>query len=299
MKKSNPIKCIKYIFGRLNISVKTMIVLVAVLSIVMLINVSSNRVQTRALLLKTNDNDLATLEASGSIEKTVYTRTPQKTATKIVSITPTIELTNTPVVTNTLTPTPATYPEEYYIEDVYGHRQYFSIGCEAAIAVDWARYYGVEIIEYNFQFEIPVSDNPDLGFVGDVHGPWGQAPPYAYGVHAGPVADMLQNYDLNAVAVKNYSLEELKAQLSNDNPVITWVIGNVVGGVPFEYTDSEGNVTTVAAYEHVVLVTGYNQDSIRYLNNGKTYDTPVDNFLNSWGVLGNMAIVMGEGVQEE
>ena len=65
---------------------------------------------------------------------------------------------------------------------------FFSIGCEAATAVDWARYYGVEIIEYNFQFEIPVSDNPDLGFVGDVRGPWGTGArlmPMAF--HAGPV----------------------------------------------------------------------------------------------------------------
>ena len=196
----------------------------------------------------------------------------------------------TPTITTTPTFSPA-YPDEYYIEKISGHSQYFSIGCEAAAAVDWARYFGVEIIEYNFQFELPKSDNPELGFVGDVRGPWGQAPPYAYGVHAGPVADNLQNYGLVATAVVDITLEDLKAEVASNKPVITWVIGNVVAGVPYEYTDSQGNSVMVAAYEHVVIVTGYSEDSIRYLNNGKFYETPVDNFLNSWGVLGNMAII--------
>ena len=235
-----------------------------------------------------------TQKVSYSVEVIVSASATQK-------ITATDVLTNTllPIKTNTsavlVTPTPEiSFPDEYYIENVYGHRQFFSIGCEAAAAVDWARYYGEEIIEYNFQFDIPVSDNPDLGFVGDVRGPWGQAPPYAYGVHAGPLAETLQKYGLDAVAVRDYSLEELKKKITEDKPVIVWVIGNMVGGVPFEYTDSEGNTTIVAAYEHVVIVTGYNSDSIRYLNNGKVYETPIDNFMNSWGVLGNMAVFMGE-----
>jgi len=73
--------------------------------------------------------------------------------------------------------------------------------------------------------------------------------------------------------------------------VIAWVIGNMVGGIPYEYTDKEGNKTTVAAYEHVVILTGYSLENIRYLNNGKFYEVPVDVFLNSWGILGNMAVL--------
>jgi len=235
-----------------------------------------------------------TYEALDTVDVRVSASATRKiTITDVVTTTPLPIETSTPTILDTPTPE-ISFPDEYYIENVYGHRQFFSIGCEAAAAVDWARYYGEEIIEYNFQFDIPVSDNPDLGFVGDVRGPWGQAPPYAYGVHAGPLADTLQKYGLDAVAVRDYSLEELKKKITEDKPVIVWVIGNVVGGVPFEYTDSEGNTTIVAAYEHVVIVTGYNSDSIRYLNNGKVYETPIDNFMNSWGVLGNMAVFMGE-----
>ncbi len=190
------------------------------------------------------------------------------------------------------TATPFILPESFYIRDITGHRQYFGIGCEASAAVDWANYFGVEIYEYNFQHELPLSDNPDLGFVGDANGPWGQVPPYAYGVHAAPVAELLRKYGLNAVGEKNLTLEQIKKNLAQSKPVIAWVIGNMVGGIPSQYTDSKGNTTIVAAYEHVVILTGYDQDSIRYMNNGRFYEVPTEVFLNSWGVLGNMAVYM-------
>jgi uncharacterized protein YvpB len=208
--------------------------------------------------------------------------TPAPTATQIISLEPTIE--------PSLTPTPP-LPKEYFISAIHGHRQYFPLGCEAAAAKDWANFYGYDFNEFEFQYKIPLSDNPELGFVGDVNSPWGQVPPYGYGVHAGPVADVLNIYGIPAKAFKGYTLEKVKAKVAQDKPVIAWVIGNVEGGVPSEYTDSKGNKTIVAAYEHVVIVTGYNENHIRYMSNGKFYDTPNEVFLSSWGVLGNMVIV--------
>lgn len=203
-------------------------------------------------------------------------------------------LTTTPLLTETPLPTRGPLPGEYYITGIFGHKQYFSLGCEAGVATDWAAYFGVQINEFAFQYELPLSDNPDKGFVGDVNGPWGQTPPYAYGVHAGPVAALLRNYGLPAQAYKQMTLEQLKSELAEGHPIIAWVIGNVVGGLPAEYTDAAGDTTIVAAYEHVVLVTGYNEKSLRYNSNGKFYDVPFDVFENSWGVLGNMAIIYEE-----
>jgi uncharacterized protein YvpB len=77
-------------------------------------------------------------------------------------------------------------------------------------------------------------------------------PPYGYGVHAGPIADLLNAYGIPAKAYKGYTLEQIKTQIAAGKPVIAWVIGNVVGGVPYVYTDKKGNQVTVAAYEHVV-----------------------------------------------
>jgi uncharacterized protein YvpB len=189
-----------------------------------------------------------------------------------------------------VTPLP-TPPEEHNIQSISGHRQYFPLGCETAAAKDWANYFNKDFNEFEFQYKLPQSDNPDLGFVGDVNSPWGQVPPYGYGVYAGPIADLLNQYGIQAKAYKSYTLEQIKAKIAQDKPIIVWVIGNMVGGIPATYTDKKGNQVIVAAYEHVVIVTGYNKDHIRYMNNGRFYETPDSVFLNSWGVLGNMVVV--------
>ena len=217
---------------------------------------------------------------------------PTSTPSLIPSQTPTqtITATRTRVPTATRTSQP-TLPVEHYIENITGHEQYFPLGCEAAAAKDWTNYFGKNYSEYDFQYHLPISDNPDYGFVGSVDGPWGQVPPHAYGVYAGPIANLLNDYGIPAKAYKGYTLDQLKAKLTQDIPVIAWVIGNVEGGVPTLYTDTTGRTVVVAAYEHVVIVTGYNPDHIRYMNNGKFYDTLTPVFLNSWGVLGNMVVV--------
>jgi len=223
----------------------------------------------------------------------VLTPTPSPTAPPTATPETPDPPTASPTLTPTPTPTPA-YPEEHFIRAIRGHRQHFSLSCEAAVATDWAAYFGVTLSEYNFQFELPLSDNPEKGFVGDVNAPWGQVPPYGYGVHAPPVAELLRKYGLPAQAVKGWTVDRLKEELSHDQPVIVWVIGNVEGGVPAEYTDQEGDRVTVAAYEHTIILTGYNASHLRYMTNGKFFDVPTGVFENSWSVLGNMAIYYAE-----
>ncbi len=186
-------------------------------------------------------------------------------------------------------------PDSHYIWNILGHRQFFPIGCEASSADDWAKYFGVEVNEFAFQVRLPISDNPDLGFVGDVNGPWGQVPPYAYGVHAGPVAQVLSEYyGMNAVGMKGFTTRELKEQIAADKPVIAWVVANCTWSEPYEYTDTAGNKVITAPYEHVVIVTGYNENSIRYMNNGKFFDIPTEYFERTWSVLGNMVVYLDE-----
>lgn len=201
-------------------------------------------------------------------------------------------------ITDPINPTelPDVLPDEVYISNISGRRQHYPLGCETSAAIDLANYYGVLINEAEFQSKLPLSDNPDYGFVGSVTGHWGQAPPYAYGVHAAPVAALLQEYGINAQSEKNFSIDRIKSEIVKMQPVIAWVIGNCVGGVPHIYVDSEGREVTVAAYEHVVIVTGYSNinGTLRYLNNGKFYDIPVEVFETSWGVLGNMVVYIGE-----
>ncbi|MCJ7518598.1 MAG: hypothetical protein MUO42_02875 [Anaerolineaceae bacterium] len=140
-------------------------------------------------------------------------------------------------------------PESHYIWNILGHRQFIPIGCEASAADDWAKYFGLEVNEFAFQMRLPVSDNPDLGFVGDVNSPWGQVPPYACGAHAGPVAQVLREYyGMNAVSMKGFMTLELKEQIAADQPVIAWVVANCTWSESFEYTDKAGNKVITAPF---------------------------------------------------
>jgi len=221
------------------------------------------------------------------------TISPSITSTITPTLSPSITTVSldTPTLTLTIEPEQSQLPEEHFITGIFGHRQTYSISCEASAAADWANFFGAEAYESTIQFSLPLSDNPEKGFVGNVNDPWGQIPPYSYGVHAEPIAQALRDlYGLPAQAEKGFSLEEIKREIANDRPVLAWVIGNMVTGYPTEYTDSEGNTTLVAAYEHSVVLTGYNEDRIRYLNNGNFYEIPTDLFLNSWDALGNMVV---------
>lgn len=212
------------------------------------------------------------------------------------ALTPTPANTPTPVAQPTPQPSPiateSALPSSALITDISGHEQIYELGCEASAAVDWAGYYDVLIYESTFQFALPLSDNPELGFVGNVTTDgWGQIPPHAYGVHAPPIAELLREYGLPAKAVKGMTLEEVKAELAEGDPIIAWVIGNMVYSSPVKIYDKEGNAVIVAPHEHVVILTGYDETSITYMNNGLLFSVPTEVFLNSWGVLGNMAVI--------
>jgi uncharacterized protein YvpB len=214
--------------------------------------------------------------------------TPAPTSATMTTATPTAT-----VVEMTPIGTVGAYPDSFYITNITGHQQAYHLSCESASAVDWANYFGVPILEYDFQVALPHSDNPEYGFVGDVNSLWGQIPPYAYGVYSGPVADLLQQYGLPAKSVTGYSLDDVRWKLADSKPIIAWVIGRMEWSAPVTYVDSQGRSVVVASYEHVVILTGYDvkADTIRFMSNGKFYDVPTQTFMTSWGVLGNMAVI--------
>lgn len=222
------------------------------------------------------------------------TQTATMTATATLTPTATQTPTETPTPTMTYTPVPP-LPESAYVNGVYGTNQIWSLSCEASAAVDWARFFGVSIYESDFHNGLPVSDNPEVGFVGSVHGTWGQIPPYPYGVHAEPVARLLRAYGLSAKAVKNISLEDLKHELAAGRPVIIWMIGASWTNVsPREYTAQDGSTVIVAPYEHVALLVGYGKDYVAIQDGTEVYYKSFDTFLKSFGVLNNMAVIYSE-----
>jgi subtilisin-like proprotein convertase family protein/uncharacterized protein YvpB len=194
-------------------------------------------------------------------------------------------------------PTVDPLPDSAIISGVTGQRQSLPLDCESRSAVDWANYLGVPIDELDFFYNLPESDNPDLGFVGSVYGQWGQIPPNPYGVHAEPVADLLRSYGMDAYAHRPFTWDQLRAEIAQGRPVIAWIVGSydgsydyVVNGIPEYYTPTEGNPMVVASFEHTIIVTGYTSEKVYYLNGANIYQKDVNQFLESWSALGNMVI---------
>lgn len=192
-----------------------------------------------------------------------------------------------------------TPPDSAYINGVVGQPQRYNLSCESRSAVDWAAFFGVKISETEFLAALPRSDNPEVGYVGEANDPWGNVPPYSYGVHAPPVAALLQAYGLNAVAQRDLGWEDLRREVgSNGRPVIVWLVGNVWPGVAQSYTAADGRTVIVAAYEHTMILLGYDPTTVYLLNasTGLVEWHALAAFLTSWAVLGNMAILWGEDV---
>jgi uncharacterized protein YvpB len=192
-------------------------------------------------------------------------------------------------------------PEKAYIEGVNGRRQSYSLSCEARSAVDWARYFGVRIGEKDFLAKLPRSNHPDSGFVGNPNDPWGNIPPASYGVHAQPVASLLQEFGVNAKAQRDMSWDDLRVEIAAGRPVIVWVIGQMWKGTPIQYNPSGGKKTTVAPYEHTMILVGYSPKSVRVVDayTGQTQTYPLRTFLNSWKVLDHMAITAEDQADEQ
>ncbi len=191
-------------------------------------------------------------------------------------------------------------PAQAYISGVVGHAQRFSLSCEARSAADWAAYWGVNIDEAEFLNRLPESDNPNEGFVGNANDPWGYIPPASYGVHADPVARLLRNYGLDAHAGHGLSWVEVQAEIAAGRPVIVWVIGSIWAGTPKQFETQDGQTVTVANNEHTMILIGYSETDVQLVDalTGRTVTYSLDNFLTSWAVLGNMAVV-GEGSQKQ
>jgi uncharacterized protein YvpB len=241
-----------------------------------------------------------TILPSSYMEETASaTRTPTPTSAPATPSATDADLTPTPTVCSAggrpgldvrAIPT-STLPASASIKNIYGQMQSLSLDCESRSAVDWAVFFGVKINELEFFRHLPISENPDQGFVGNVRGYWGGLPPGGYGVYAGPVALLLRDYDVAAYAYRGMTWDRLRAEVAAGRPVIVWVVGHVGRSTPVTMTVTGGSEILAARYEHTVILIGYDGKYAGVLDGSMKYSVPQSAFMESWNVLGDMAIV--------
>jgi len=194
----------------------------------------------------------------------------------------------------TLSPSPiptVKIPASARIEAIRGFPQTLNLSCESRSAVDWAGFFGVSINELEFLSQLPQSDDPNKGFVGNPNGPGGLIPPNPYGVHAAPVAALLRAYGLPAEDIAGLTIDQIKTEIAAGRPVIVWVIFGTMPGSALQYTTQAGEVVSVAPNEHTAIIIGYDPQGVALLDGAAIYWRSWDTFLQSFMVLGNMAII--------
>jgi len=120
----------------------------------------------------------------------------------------------------------------------------------------------------------------------------GRLPPDDYGVHAGPVAELLRDYGLNAHAVSGWDIQAIKKEIAEGRPVIVWTVNLPYAVETSQYTASNGNTTVVVRYEHTWIITGYNAYTFTVIDSEWTYNVKTSTLIERWGALGNQAIIL-------
>jgi uncharacterized protein YvpB len=177
------------------------------------------------------------------------------------------------------------------INGLYGTPQLYNLDCESQSAVNFAQFFGVNINELDFINKLPLSDDPEEGFVGTINGAMGQLPPSDYGVHAKPIAKLLREYGLNAKAVKGWDLDNIRKEITAGRPVIVWIVNMPFDIESMDYTASNGNTTRVARFEHTWIITGYNMNVFTVVDSEWTYNVKIATFQERWDALGNQAVI--------
>jgi len=176
---------------------------------------------------------------------------------------------------------------------VPGKAQRRNLSCESRSAADLLGWYGVTWTEAQVLAALPVSDNPDLGFVGSVDGPTGQLPPAGYGVHAGPIAQVLTQAGVPADARTGVTFDSLRRTVASGRPAIVWATSHLKVRQPAWLRDRAGRAFRAVAGEHTFLLTGYDAGRVLLVDSatGRERWVSRDAFERAFALLGRMAVV--------
>ena len=163
---------------------------------------------------------------------------------------------------------------------LYGQQR--SLSCEAAAARMFAEFYGVALGEGWFQTAFSSSDNPHVGFRGNVDCVFGGIDDY--GVHAEPVARALLAAGVPASVRYGVTYDELRAALDRGSLVMVWTSPRG------DTYDMPGGYRLVPE-EHTYVVTGY--DSAGFTVNDPLYGGRRLKLaaIPGWELFGNVAVV--------
>ncbi|KAB7666808.1 C39 family peptidase [Bacillus sp. B1-b2] len=180
-------------------------------------------------------------------------------------------------------------------------------GCEVTSLAMLLQYAGIDVDKMTLAEEVekdttPYSKNgnqiyygnPNDGFIGDMYSLNGPG----LGVYHTPIAELAEVYLPGSIVdFTGSDFEEIKKQLSNNNPV--WVITNSkfkkLSDDQFRTWNTPSGEIQITYSEHSVLITGYDQDYVYFndpLTGEKNKKAPIADFEESWVQMGSQAITI-------
>jgi len=200
-------------------------------------------------------------------------------------------------------PTVPLAPASYQLEGVPADAQRRRLSCEFQSAADLAWYYGVPVT-WQELFDLvgySLTGDPQEGFAGaSIDDAPGQLHPAGYGVYAEPIAAALHQIGLPARAYYGEDERWLRRIVASGRPVMIWAVAGMRPGRVETWLTTDGRTIEGVRLEHTFLVVGYAPDSVTVLDayDGKVYRYSWDRLMNSWSVLGRMAVVIQDEAEQ-
>ncbi len=170
----------------------------------------------------------------------------------------------------------------------YGQQR--NLSCEFAAMYIATSAFGEGISEYSFDNVVGWSQNPHLGYRGNIHGWWGNTTDY--GVYATPLSWALDTFGFRGEVF--YGVGDstpLKAYLDQGKPVVVWLA--MWGDESFRET-LDGRTFTLTPGMHVMVAYGYDASGV-YLSDPGTGTYRFyswGDFMWMWNVLDGMGLAV-------
>jgi uncharacterized protein YvpB len=168
------------------------------------------------------------------------------------------------------------------------YHQEYSLSCEFASLYMVTAYWGDPIYEDQSLTVTNWSDNPHLGFRGDINGGWGNTDDY--GIYPEGLAQIAWDYGYGADISYGADANLLEAYLDDGVPVITWI--SVFGDWGWQEWDDSGNEFRLVPYEHVVVAIGYDDYGV-YISDpgtGAYNQLSWSYFMGAWDLMDGMML---------
>ena len=175
--------------------------------------------------------------------------------------------------------------------DVPVYTQQRNLSCEYASLVMALATYGTWVSEWDFDALVPLSENPHVGYRGDINGQWGNTTDY--GVYPEALVEPLAQFGFRGEVIYAEGDDSiLRGFLDNHVPVVIWL--GMWGDQSFYEYASDGTAYKLNPGYHVVVASGYDESGVYAVDpaKGSSISWTWSDFMWMWNAMDGMALAV-------